>query len=618
VLAAVAAAALVFVAWRAGAWVLDDGDPDPAPGGGNRAAEEGSGLAGEAGARGGSIAAARRTGAVTISGTVIDDSTDEGVGGVEVVFRSSAGEETTTAGPDGRYRIDVPVGTYRAFVRDETVLSIGHGERVRLPVMPSADIAGAPDEALMPVVVASASVDGVDLSVARGGVVRGKVLDRAGRPIVNAVLRARSEGPRPVLGTDIAETGTDGAFELRLPAGHYAIEVSHPRFAGIQRSEEEPAGEVTVEPGEVQTATFTLTAGCVIAGRVVGPDGRPAGEGAIEEQWGDGPSDFTPSGRIAADGTFRWTTTEETEIALRAWPWKSPPSQPMSFACHDGARFEGVVLALPNRGPDLDGLLVDASGAPVALAYIDLVSLEGNPGQQERTDAQGRWSVFQLPPGRYQITAYAAGRGVVASTVEAPQAGVRLQLGGSGRIEGKTPLLASGSFELSFARCDDEAAQVKLPAERRLVTVIDHAFTVEDVPACNLELAASWRGRTSQLSVEVAAGATAHVELTVGPQRAKIVRGTVTDDAGRPVEDAEVKAIFEDAEPVLATTDAAGHYTLSTFAGAEIVVVKTIEGQEYGADAQIGITADAEQTVDLRLSILESPSEPDGEPPEDE
>lgn len=603
-----ALAVLAVLAWRTGAWIFGDGDPDPAPGGGNRSAEETLGAPAEEHGRSGATRAARHEGSVTISGTVVDAESHEGVGDVEVVFRSDAGEETTTAGPDGKYRIDVPRGTYRAFVRDEVVLSVGQADRGRLPGPPTADAAGMPDESLMPVVAASTDAAGVDLTVARGGVIRGKVLDRSGRPIANAVLRALGGELRPALGTDIVESGTDGAFELRLPAGNYTIQVSHPRFAGIERTDEED-GRIALEPGDVKTATFTLVAGCVIAGRVVGADGHPAGEGAIELQWGTGDSDFSPSGRIAADGTFRWATTQEDEIALRAWPWRSPPSSPQTFACRDGARYDGVVFSLPSSGPDLDGILVDRNGAPVALAYIDLQSLEGGPGQQERTDEQGRWSVFQLPPGRYLVTAHAAGRGVVAKALDAPQAQVRLQLGGTGRLEGRTPLLASGSFELALPRCDDDEAAVKLPAERRLVTVTDHAFTVDDVPACNLELVATWRDRTSRRTVEVSAGAAAHVELAVGPRHEMVARGTVTDDAGRPVEGVTVTALYEGEDAVETSTDEAGHYSLHAFGGASIVARRSIDGELHGAEAEVGMGDADEETIDLRLAIMHPPEE---------
>jgi hypothetical protein len=280
----------------------------------------------------------------------------------------------------------------------------------------------------------------------------------------------------------------------------------------------------------------------VIAGRVVGPGGRRAGEGAIEQQWGSGDHQFAPAGRIAADGTFRWTTTEETEVVLRAWPWKSPPSPARSFTCRDGARHEGVVFSLPDRGPDLDGLLVDRGGAPVALAYVDLAPLDpGGMAQQERTDEQGRWSVFELPAGRYLVTAYAAGRGVVATTVTVPQIGVRLQLGGTGRIEGRTPQLARGSFELGLLRCDDGEAVIRLPAERRLVTIKDHAFTIEDVPACNLQMITAWRDRDWEGEVEVPAGGAAPLELDLGSPG----DAGDADDADEPDQDGGFDEAYE-------------------------------------------------------------------------
>jgi hypothetical protein len=615
-----AMAVLALAAWRTSAAWPGARDPDPAPGGGNRSAEPPVPATEGADGRDARLPQPRPAGTVTISGAVIDAATDESVGGVEVVFRSDAGEETTTADDDGRYRIDVPAGSYRAFVRDETVLSVGYAERVRLPELLTADAADTPDEALMPVVVASADATGVDLTVTRGGVFRGKVIDRSGRPIANAVLRASSNRPRPTLGTDVAETGTDGVFELRLPAGTYDVEVSHPRFAGLARPDgaADPDGaersaraqQLEIISGEVQTATLTLVAGCVIAGRVVGPAGRPAGEGAIEERWGGDGYSFVPGGRIAADGTFRWTTTEESEIQLRAWPWKSPPSPAQTFACRDGARYEHVVFALPDLAPDLDGVLVDRDGAPVALAYIDVDPLDGGSSQQERTDEHGRWSVFELPAGSYRVTAYAAGRGVVSATVNAPQTEVRLALGGTGRLAGRTPLLARGSFELLLVRCEGDEMRMRLPSERRLVTVTNHAFTVEDVPACDLQFVAVWRGRDSHISTVVPAGDVARVELDLGPRRKKLVRGTVTDDAGRPIEGVRVQATAEGEGAATAMTDDAGRYSLDTVAGASIGAHKWNDDERRGtAYAEVGLVDRDEETIDLTMTFpAEGPS----------
>jgi hypothetical protein len=606
-LAGLVAAALAL--WWAGGRLLGESDESPGSAGGSNHPRSMSPLAealAQARGRSGALPwkpPPRLDGGVTVSGAVLDARTHTGVGGVEVVFRGAAGEETTTAGPDGTYRIDLPVGTYRAFVRDDTVLSVGRPDHVRLPGLPSAEAAGAPDESLMPVVVATADVEGVDLTVTRGGVVRGQVIDAAGRPVANAVLRARTPGFRPALGTDVAETGADGAFELQLPAGTYSLEVGHPRFAGVGGEDE----RLMIEPGDVVTRTFTLIAGCVIAGRVVGANGRPAGDGAIEKQWGASELEFAPAGRISPDGTFRWSTTEEAEVVLRAWPWKAPPSAAQTFACRDGARYDNVVFALPNRGPDLDGVLVDRGGAPIAMAFIDLTPLdEGGIAQQERTDEQGRWSVFQLPAGRYRVVSHAPGRGIVATEIEAPQSHVRLQLGGTGRIEGTTPRLAKGSFELTFAMCYDDGGAIRLPAERRLVTVTGGKFVVDNVPACDLQYVASWRGRPRPGRTEVTAGGTTQLELDLGPPRAKVIHGTVTD-AGRPVDGATVVAIFEDEPPATATTDGAGRYTLRTFVGARLSASKEGPGGETRhAHGAVSADDDDDEPADLEMRVTSS------------
>jgi hypothetical protein len=513
----------------------------------------------------------RLDGNVTISGTVVDGRSSAGVGNVEVVFRSASGEETTMAGADGKYRIDVPAGQYRAFVRDETVLSVGSIDHVRLPGLPTADTAGVPDEALMPLVDAQSDADGVDLSVLRGGVVTVHVADRNGRPIKNAVLRARGpNGMKPTLGTDVAETDAAGTAELRLPAGQYELEATHAKFAGVDGG----VRAMQVSAGDHMQTTVTLTAGCVIAGRVVLAGGALAGDGAIEKQWGSTDLEFAPSGKIASDGTFRWVTTEEVEVTLRAWPWKSPPSTSQQFSCRDGARFESVVFALPNLKPDIEGVLVDASGAPVPFAFIDLAPLDtGGISQQERTDSEGKWGVFHMPSGRYNITAHSPGRGVVSTVVNSPQASVRLALGGTGKLAGTMSLLASGSFELHLVSCVNGTSMVVIPDDRRIVTVTGGRFAIDDVPACDLQILATWRGHPASTRVTVPVGGVGRVELALGPPRAKKVQGYVRDESGHPIEGAAIVAELEgeaDTTTLAVRTDAAGHYALETFSGASL------------------------------------------------
>jgi len=506
-------------------------------------------------------------GDVTIAGRVIDIRQQQPVGNVEVVFHSLAGETSTMASQDGSYAIHVPPGMYRAFVRDDTVLSVARPERVRLPGLPSADAAGVPDEALMAIVLAGSDTEGVDLSVVRGGIVSGHVVDRNGRPIAGAVLRALGGGVRPTLATDIAETDKTGSFELRLPTGAFSLDASHPKFAGVENTN---TAQITVGPGDHLQTTLTLTAGCIISGRVVAHDGKPAGDGAIEQQWGETDLQFGPAGRIEPDGTFRWVTTDEVDVTLRAWPWKSPPSPSQRFSCRDGARFPSVVFSLPERHPDIAGILVDKAGEPVGNAFVDLQPLDpGGIGQQERTDATGHWEVFHMPAGRYRITAQAESRGVTTQTVASPQTGVRLELGGTGRIEGTTQL-ATGSFELVLRSCLGGGTMIPLPQAPRLITIIDGHFTIDNIPACELSFSAVWRGKPSSQHLSIPSDGTAHIELALGSPSATMIHGVVRGTTGQPLAGALITATSPDSSVVTTTTDATGAYTIKALPGASL------------------------------------------------
>lgn len=529
-------------------------------------------------------------GTVAISGQVIDVGDHQPVGNVEVVFKSALGEESATTGPDGKYHANVQPGAYRAFVRDDSVLSVGAPERVRLPGMPSADVAGIPDEALMPLVIASADTDGVDLQVLRGGSIAGSVTDTSGKAIEGVVLRVRGGvGLRPALGTDIAESDGKGSFELKVPAGDYVVEATSEKYAGMAN-----LVRVHVRPGVKANANVVVTSGCVISGIVKRADGKPAGDGAIEKKWGQTDLEFGPAGKIESDGSFRWVTTDETQVTLRAWPWKSPPSNIKSFDCKDGARFTNVVFELANRSPDIAGTLLDHEGHPVPFAFVDLQPLDqGGIGQQERTDAEGHWAVYAMPAGNYRVTAAVNGAGVVDQNVPSPSAGVALKLSGVGKIEGTTSTLANGSFEIALTGCGDA---VTLPNQSRIVSVSNGRFVVDDVPACEVTVDATWHGHRTVGSAVVTAGGTANLELALGPPHEKSVQGVVKDVTGKPVGGTTVTATLDE-QTASATTDDTGHYTLKTFSGAQLFAAT---GDRMAA-AQVGFANVNDEVVDLTL-----------------
>jgi hypothetical protein len=526
---------------------------------------------------------------VTVSGTTAPN--------VDVVFKSGAREEVAKAGADGKYTLALTVGTYRVFVRDDGVLSVGRMDRVRLGGLPLATAAGALDENLVPSITITRDTPGVDLATVRGGVVTGTVFDIDARPVMNAVISAHpiapggvpEPRPRPALGSDIAVTRYDGTFELRLPDGDYQLAASHAKYADAS-----DIGGVDVRGG-TRHVSLTLVRGCVITGKVVDASGRPVGEGALERKFGASDLEFVANGKIDPAGTFRWTTTDETEVVLRAWPWHRPPSASKRFNCRDGARHT-TTFEIPDRAPDLSGSLVDKRGAPVPFTHLDIQPLDpGGIAQLELTNVGGHWAVFAMPPGRYMISAVARG-GVAAKVVTVPSFTERLELSGTGRVEGTTTNLVTGTFELAFAACLD-GQTLAIPRDPRLVPVANGRFVVDDVPACDLQFTVTWKNETMTMRTIVPNAGAGRVQLDLGAPREKRVTGTVRDRDGHRVAGAHVVALYKK-QTATATTDADGKFEIATFAGATI----TADHDGARGEADVGRANVASERVELVLS----------------
>jgi hypothetical protein len=237
----------------------------------------------------------------------------------------------------------------------------------------------------------------------------------------------------------------------------------------------------------------------------------------------------------------------------------------------------------------------------VPFAYIDFEALQpGVPSQQERADADGHWAVYEAPPAQYQITASAPGRGIAVTAIAAPRTDVALQLSGTGRIAGTVSGLGTGTFDLGFESCDDahdpSGRAMAIAHEPRLVEVTGGRFEVDDAPACGLVLIARWRGQFVRAHVPVVAGQTAHVDLDLGPPRAKQVRGTVRDRGGHAVAHARVTAVA-DGRTTSTTTDGDGHYSIDTFGGAQLAAG---DGDHVTAAVATRANVPVEQ-IDLRL-----------------
>lgn len=542
-------------------------------------------------------------GLVRVTGTVIDLGNHKAVGDVEVVFADGNTEASAVADVAGRYSIDLPAGRYRPFVRADGVMSASPPLRERLPARPRPEQVAAVRVEQAFSIELRRNTDGVDLEVVRSGKVHGRVVDRSGNPITGAIVRAfptdEAGTPRPILGTDIAETGSDGFFDLEVASSTYRLDAYHDRFGGVSS-----VAVVDVQPAQTAETELTMTAGCVITGRVVRLDGQPLGSGALERSYGgggDGVDSFYPDGDFGEDGTFQWTTTEEMEVQLRAWPWKSTHSQARRFSCRDGVRYDDVVFEIPRADADLQGRVVRADGTPIPFAFVDIGGLsEGAMNQQERADADGNWAVYALPAGQYRVTATADGVGAVSVNVSAPAADVELRMSGTGTLAGKVAGMTDGTFALAVYACTPSADGERVAVEmRRVVSVTGGTYEVTGVPACaTVDLAISHGTHHLMLEASVPVDGTGTLDLDLADPVPVTVRGVVRNPDGRGAPHAMVSAIGESYDGSFVEADENGRFTIQAFGGDQLVA----RGPE-GGFGRAWIEKGGPATLDLDVEL---------------
>ncbi|HTJ44755.1 MAG TPA: carboxypeptidase-like regulatory domain-containing protein [Kofleriaceae bacterium] len=530
-------------------------------------------------------------GLVHARGRVLDAHDSAPIADVAVVFSGAGGETETITAADGSYDIAIAPGAYHAFVRGDGVLSVATTPAERLPGGPTIDDIGAPQPELAPLVAIARDTAGVDLAVERGAIVTGRVTDESGHPIAHALVSAHGDD-RPILGGDVAETDASGAYQLVLPMGAYELEASHPDYAGLSSG----VTELDLLPGTKETSMdLEMTLGCIVRGHVVDRNGDPAGDGAMEAR-AVGSDQFAPLGRIDPDGAFRFTSMGAVAIELRAWPWKSPPSQAQTFRCTPGARFDAD-FTIPDGNADLDGTIRTADGRPAAGAFLDVIGTsEGTQSQQERASIDGSWAVYDMPAGDYVVTATVPGEGSVTKQLHVPAHGVALALAGTGTIDGTVVGVADGALEMEIGRCDDQPATVYAAPETRIVPVHDGRFRIDRVPACSLYISTSHEGRGAGEQVKVAASTETPVTIDLTPPRTVTIEGRVLGADGKPAAGAIVRAL-NDSGMTETTAGSDGGYRLKAEVGSEVVAMQ----EQDMTMTDVPTTAPDDYHVDLRL-----------------
>ncbi len=302
------------------------------------------------------------------------------------------------------------------------------------------------------VTVPLAGVDGLRFALQRGAVLRGRVVERGGSPVADARVRLalpeppgaaagdeargtpRGGGRRPGRGrprndpVGEARTAADGSFAIEgVPAGSYVVTVAAEGYLEL----EEPG--VSLRADSAADRTLTLVAGGVIRGAIL--DHREGEEAMVIASGTDGRrhrGEVDPVlgtyeiGGLPAGG-YQVTLMDVDGNGRRALLARLVQGeQGTDVFVREGAEVRFDLRHAPVDVGSVTGVLT-LNGAPREGVLVQLAPTSGpmaagqNSGGREwaraawlwsdRTSAEGRFSIADVPPGGFELRVTAAGGG---------------------------------------------------------------------------------------------------------------------------------------------------------------------------------------------------------------
>lgn len=257
-----------------------------------------------------------------------------------------------------------------------------------------------------------------------GATVRGVVVDDRGEPVSSALVRVERESES--LPPWLARTDSEGRFEIdTLYAGEHRLRVSSSGHGAIGRS--------GVEPGGTELRIVLERVGSV-AGRVTGPEGRPAA-GATVLIAGSG---IWPARQTQTDdeGRFRWVDVPSGVYEVRAHsgelvaePRRGLDVEPdtrafLNFTLQPGLSLRGTIRDT-DTGEPVEGAQITASAEALDAAPRAAVS-----------DEEGHFSIQGLRPGVHRVSVFATGYIPVNALEHSPPAALEIGLVPGGTLMG--------------------------------------------------------------------------------------------------------------------------------------------------------------------------------------
>ncbi len=407
------------------------------------------------------------------------------------------------------------------------------------------------------VVIADRSLSGVTWTVTRGQSIRGVVVDGAGKPVrdvsVSAQPRPDPSQPRAhKTNTWGGQTDDAGTFELAgLLPGVYDVDVN--AWDPPRATPPKPI-EVTLAKGkDVEGLRIELPATGEVRGAVRDEQGRPVAKAAVRMsdgvQWhsASAADDGSFAFPFVAPGDYRVTVSQGWFSSMRK-PGTSDDDVQGEKVQVQAGKTATVKLVVESVAGGLTGVVRDAGGGPVADAFVEATresdsaaKAAGGAKRQGRwgsfwqkphlTDQDGKFTLTDLPSGKYTVRAYRKGGGEgIREHVELGRE-VELTIAEAGRMSGTVVVRGGGAPDEFSVNIEDEAT-----GYRRYDNFFrtGGAWSLAEVPAGNYKIRVGSGPGTAEVEAAMREGEdTTGIRVELAPKIT--VRGKVVDVEGAPV-----------------------------------------------------------------------------------
>ena len=238
-----------------------------------------------------------------------------------------------------------------------------------------------------------AGANRLDLSLAAGVEISGRVVDARGAPVEDATVWLRGLQENGSWGLQTL-SAVDGSFHFQVPDGEYRLMGEH---RGFSRSKLTDAFRVAGSP--VQGLEIRLSPGAVIRGQILGlaPGDRQRITVLAEDKLGS-----TVPGEVGAEGTYRIPDVPPGEWTVRA---ELPSDVVAQGQLEIGKGDEEIVLNLQlPTGFALSGrVALDDSPLPGAVVIVHSAAVENRMEAHTQTASDGRFRFERLPPATYTL-----------------------------------------------------------------------------------------------------------------------------------------------------------------------------------------------------------------------